>query len=522
MSLSKPVPNLDLMSKIANAWDSKMRKVVAKNKDLRKYMGKGGVRIPAILTNIFKIYEGPNVYSRGFGCYLLNTHSAEPEDSEALCKDGFPGHEKIKLKVIFSPKEGSPPPPPEIGPHPEELFLTSRSSATFQTGDMETLGKLRPGQIVMLNGLNARTYVATKDGPPRWGLSYDVQMIEAIHGLTTASLWTAARGAGTDFLMPNEMFFNEDDKSSRYNRDATHILSVFATPTTEDGRKERLERMWRENGETSLVSRDWNDKTWSMDAFPPNPRKKKASLELIHTATLLHDDIIDSNDTRRGQLAAPVRFGLADTLVTGDFLFSRAFEVCGRFEPKIVAWAADACVQLTEGEIMQGRFRRNTDVTEADYLEIIGRKTASLFAAGARIAAYLAGRDQREVAALDACGREIGMAFQMIDDVLDIEGDENRIGKRVGTDLLDGNPSLPVVLGLDIAAVRDAFLAAPATEGEVRAALVELRKAGIPDHVCDRAVGHARRAADIIETLDPSPYKDALSRFVAELVARDI
>ena len=114
------------------------------------------------------------------------------------------------------------------------------------------------------------------------------------------------------------------------------------------------------------------------------------------------------------------------------------------------------------------------------------------------------------------------MAFQMIDDVLDIEGDENRIGKRVGTDLLDGNPSLPVVLGLDIAAVRDAFLAAPATEGEVRAALVELRKAGIPDHVRDRAVGHARRAADIIEALDPSPYKDALSRFVAELVARDI
>jgi octaprenyl-diphosphate synthase len=98
------------------------------------------------------------------------------------------------------------------------------------------------------------------------------------------------------------------------------------------------------------------------------------SLELIHTATLLHDDIIDSNDVRRGKDAAPVRFGIADTLVTGDFLFSRAFEVCGRFEPKIVAWAADACIQLTEGEIMQGRFRRNRDVTLDDYLEIINRR----------------------------------------------------------------------------------------------------------------------------------------------------
>ena len=91
------------------------------------------------------------------------------------------------------------------------------------------------------------------------------------------------------------------------------------------------------------------------------------SLELIHTATLLHDDIIDSNDVRRGQAAAPVRFGIADTLVAGDFLFSRAFEVCGRFEAKVVAWAADACIQLTEGEIMQGRLRRNLAVTDVDY-----------------------------------------------------------------------------------------------------------------------------------------------------------
>ncbi|TFH28216.1 MAG: polyprenyl synthetase family protein, partial [Myxococcales bacterium] len=182
------------------------------------------------------------------------------------------------------------------------------------------------------------------------------------------------------------------------------------------------------------------------------------SLELIHTATLLHDDIIDSNDVRRGQAAAPLEFGVADTLVTGDFLFSRAFEVCGRFEAKVVSWAADSCVQLTEGEIMQGRFRRNPAVAFEDYLEIINRKTASLFAAGSRIAAYLAGMNEADVARFENCGREIGMAFQMIDDVLDIEGDSAKTGKRVGTDLLDGNPSLPIVWGLDLPAVRRAFV----------------------------------------------------------------
>jgi len=246
------------------------------------------------------------------------------------------------------------------------------------------------------------------------------------------------------------------------------------------------------------------------------------SLELIHTATLLHDDIIDSNDTRRGRAAAPVRFGIADTLVTGDFLFSRAFEVCGRFEAKVVAWAAGACIQLTEGEIMQGRFRRNVSVTEADYLEIIGRKTASLFEAGARIAAYLAGMPEHDVERLAYCGREIGLAFQMIDDVLDVEGDSRRTGKRVGTDLLDGNPSLPVVWGIDLPAVRTAFTSVVDGGPAVQTAIDAMRAAGIPVRVRSAAVVHARHALDVIESLPATVYREALSRFVYELVDRDV
>jgi hypothetical protein len=102
------------------------------------------------------------------------------------------------------------------------------------------------------------------------------------------------------------------------------------------------------------------------------------ALELIHSATLLHDDIIDGGETRRGRPSAFQRYGLANTLVTGDFLFSKAFELCGRFEERIVRWAADACISLTEGEVMQGRFRRNPATTMDDYLEIIARKRPAL------------------------------------------------------------------------------------------------------------------------------------------------
>ncbi len=246
------------------------------------------------------------------------------------------------------------------------------------------------------------------------------------------------------------------------------------------------------------------------------------SLELIHTATLLHDDIIDSNDMRRGKDAAPLKFGIADTLVTGDFLFCRAFEVCGRFEPKVVAWAADACVQLTEGEIMQARFRRNVEVTEADYMEIIGRKTSSLFAAGSRIAAYMAGTTEGTVDRMNTCGLEIGAAFQMIDDLLDITGDARRTGKRVGTDLLDGNPSLPVVAGLGIPAVRAAFTAETCTREAADAALAAMAEAGLPEKIRTRATEHATTATGILSELPPSPYRDCLTELVADLVDREV
>src|SRR6185503_8912848 len=124
------------------------------------------------------------------------------------------------------------------------------------------------------------------------------------------------------------------------------------------------------------------------------------------------------------------------------------FELCGRFEERIVRWAAEACIALTEGEIMQGRFRRNRAVTVTDYREIIFRKTACIFQQGARVAAYLAGSDPSVVDAFARCGRAIGMAFQVIDDLLDVAGSTEQTGKPVGIDIRDGNPSLPIVLAM--------------------------------------------------------------------------
>ncbi len=244
------------------------------------------------------------------------------------------------------------------------------------------------------------------------------------------------------------------------------------------------------------------------------------ALELIHSATLLHDDIIDGGKTRRGRASAFSRYGLANTLVTGDFIFSKAFELCGRFEERIVRWAADACISLTEGEIMQGRFRRNPAVTIDDYLEIIARKTASLFSQGARVAAHLAGADEACAEAMWACGFNIGMAFQVVDDLLDVDGDEDLTGKPVGIDLRDGNPSLPLVLALDDAEVRGVFVTPNPEEASIRSALDRVRALGVLTTVRRLAEDYTRRARELLAGLPYSAYRQALDGIIDEIEER--
>ena len=245
------------------------------------------------------------------------------------------------------------------------------------------------------------------------------------------------------------------------------------------------------------------------------------ALELIHSASLLHDDIIDGSGVRRGRDSALRKYGAADTLVTGDFLFSRAFQICGRFDERLINWAAEACISLTEGEIMQGRFRRNPAVTYADYLEIVTRKTASLFEQGARTAAYLAQASDAIVDAMARCGLHVGRTFQMVDDLLDITAVEAQLGKPIGLDLRDGNPSLPIVLAMqDDEEIRCLFQKPALTDGDFTALLHRLRRPDIVEAGYRLAIEHAAYARQALAALPDSVYRQSLLVLVDQLVER--
>jgi len=247
------------------------------------------------------------------------------------------------------------------------------------------------------------------------------------------------------------------------------------------------------------------------------------ALELIHSATLLHDDIIDGGVLRRGKPSAFARYGFAPSLVAGDFLFCRAFELCGRFEERLVRVAAQACIQLTEGEVMEGRMRQNATAMLDDYLGVIERKTASLFAAGGRVAADLAGADAATIAAMDKLGRTFGLAFQMVDDLLDVIGPEEKIGKPVGSDLRAGVLSLPVVLACgDRSAASGDFRPGAALEGAAfDRALAIMRDPALIARGRALAMAQIDAAHKLLQSLKPSPYRDALASLIDEQIERD-
>jgi octaprenyl-diphosphate synthase len=248
------------------------------------------------------------------------------------------------------------------------------------------------------------------------------------------------------------------------------------------------------------------------------------ALELIHSATLLHDDIIDTGKLRRGKPSAFSRFGLGPTLVAGDFLFSRAFELCGRFEERLVKMAAEACIQLTEGEVMEGRLRHNASVSLADYKQVIELKTASLFSSGGRVASDLAGAPERIIKRMGRLGTAIGLAFQMVDDMLDVIGPEAKIGKPVGSDLRAGIPSLPVVLGVGRSPeLRELFQSAGAADGPGFERALELVRA--PEVMAasrQKAAEQAAVAHNELSCLKPSVYRDCLAAMISDQVDREV
>ncbi len=171
-----------------------------------------------------------------------------------------------------------------------------------------------------------------------------------------------------------------------------------------------------------------------------------AMVEFIHTSTLLHDDVVDESELRRGRATANNLFGNAAAVLVGDFLYTRAFQLMvGSGSLKILDVMADATNIIAEGEVMQLMNIGNTDISESQYLQVIQYKTAKLFEAATQVGAILAGADAAQEQALKDYGMYVGTAFQIIDDVLDYSGSPEQIGKNVGDDLAEGKPTLPLI-----------------------------------------------------------------------------
>jgi octaprenyl-diphosphate synthase len=175
-----------------------------------------------------------------------------------------------------------------------------------------------------------------------------------------------------------------------------------------------------------------------------------AIIEFIHTATLLHDDVVDSSDRRRGRDTANTVFGNQASVLVGDFLYSRAFQMMVDIRSmRVMQILADATNTIAAGEVMQLMNMHDPDVTEDGYRKVIYRKTARLFEAGAQIAAVLADRDPADEAAMVCYGQNLGTAFQLIDDALDYDAAPEELGKNLGDDLAEGKPTLPLIYAME-------------------------------------------------------------------------
>ena len=239
-----------------------------------------------------------------------------------------------------------------------------------------------------------------------------------------------------------------------------------------------------------------------------------AIIEFIHTATLLHDDVVDSSDRRRGQDTANTIFGNQASVLVGDFLYSRAFQMMveiGRM--RVMQILADATNTIAAGEVMQLMNVHDPDVTEAAYRTVIYRKTARLFEAGAQIAAVLAEREQDE-AAMIAYGQNLGTAFQLVDDALDYDASPEELGKNLGDDLAEGKPTLPLIYAMEKGTDAERRMIRGAVEAGGLDRLDEIQavveSTGALQYTAARAQEAADKAIDALAGIPDSDYKQAL------------
>jgi len=260
-------------------------------------------------------------------------------------------------------------------------------------------------------------------------------------------------------------------------------------------------------------------------ADPAQVTKAAALIEFIHTATLLHDDVVDDSTKRRGRDTANELFGNPASVLVGDFLYSRAFQMMAALEsPAVIRVMADATNTIAAGEVLQLMNSGDPDTSEIRYMDVIYRKTARLFEAGAQVAAIVAHAPASIEDALARYGRHLGIAFQLIDDVLDYCGDEVELGKNPGDDLAEGKPTLPLIHALrhgDATAVEmiRAAVEQGGTEDQVPIRAV-IESTGSLDYTARLAENEADQALEALAGIPASAYRDALGALARFAVSR--
>ncbi len=250
-----------------------------------------------------------------------------------------------------------------------------------------------------------------------------------------------------------------------------------------------------------------------------------ATVEFIHTATLLHDDVVDESGLRRGRRTANALFGNAASVLVGDFVYSRAFQMMVSVNRmRVLEILADATNVIAEGEVLQLMNMHDPDIAVDDYLRVIRFKTAKLFEASARLGAVLADADAATEEACADYGRSLGTAFQLVDDLLDYEGATQQLGKNVGDDLREGKPTLPLLIAMERGSPSERELVRHAIKhGEV-ARLADIvaivRSTGALSATRDSARTEADKAGKALDRLPPTPYRDALLDFAGQSVER--
>lgn len=252
-----------------------------------------------------------------------------------------------------------------------------------------------------------------------------------------------------------------------------------------------------------------------------------ALIEFIHTATLLHDDVVDESDMRRGKATANAAFGNAASVLVGDFIYTRAFQMMTDLESMpVLALMAKAVNVIAEGEVLQLMNCNDPDITEETYMQVIYSKTARLFEAAAQSSAMLAGGNEQQIVALQDYGRYLGTAFQLIDDLLDYDADGETLGKNTGDDLNEGKPTLPLLHAMKHGDQEQSAMIRQAIEqGNGRhllePVLAAMHQWGSLEYTRTRAEEEADKAIAALQILPESPHRIALEALAHIAVKRD-